>query len=638
MAVLLVKAAKIIALWIFDMEVHMRKFSKFLAAFISAVLVLSMAPAACFAEVLNTAPEAYDTIIDIVHTNDVHARVTGDPYVAALIQKLKSQGDSVLTMSAGDALHGQAIATLSRGENIVNIMNTVGYDIMVPGNHDFNYGISHLFELEKEMKFSLVAANVTDNATGKLAFTPYKMYETNGLNIGVFGLCTPETATKTNPKNVAGYTFEEPVPVAEQMVKELKSDGADVVIALTHLGIDPTTLPQERSDAVAAVDGIDVIIDGHSHTVLEHGEMVDGTLIAQTGSYLANIGLVRLYFNGGKLVAKTAELIPTPADGTANKWGLTPDPAVQAVIDAANQADTSVTAEVVGQTPINLDGEKQDVRSKETNLSDIICDSMIYATGADAALNNGGGIRASIAPGEITRGDVLDVLPFGDYIVTCEITGAELKQALELGLDTAPDPTPHFLQVGGIRVNYNSSLPAGSRVQSATFINGAALDDTKTYTVAVNDFLAAGGDNMTMFPDAPQIIYGAQDDALVSYIQSGVDLTNVQTGRLTDMTGIASAPAATASPQPTATPTPAATTQPTATPSPVLETPESPEENIPSPTPAASPYHVYVIKPGDCLYNIAKSLENVSWGMIADLNGIESPYIIYPGQKILLPY
>jgi 5'-nucleotidase len=550
----------------------------------------------------------YDSVITIVHTNDVHSRVNGEAYVSSLLKDLKSKNENVLLVSAGDVLHGQAFATLSTGKNVVDVMNAVGYNYMALGNHDFNYGINRLFELEKEMDFKVIAANVVKTDSGEKAFTDRYTVEIGGVEVGLFGLSTPETATKTNPKNVEGYTFTKPVPAAEEEAAALKADGADVIVAVAHLGLDTETAEDERSEAVAAVSGVDVIIDGHSHTVLEQGKMIGNTLIAQTGEYLNNIGVVKIYLKDKKVVDKTAELIRVPADDEAASSGFKPDEGISRLIADIDDKNKEITSQVIGKTPVKLEGARENVRSGETNLTNLITEAMIAATGADAAIENGGGVRASIEAGDITKGNVLEVLPFGNYIITVKATGAELLAALEHGVDTAPDAAAHLSQVGGISVKYDSSKEPGSRVQSVTFDGGGDLDPQKTYTIALNDFMAAGGDNYEMFKGRESMIYKSLDESLIDYIASGADLTQIEMGRLVDVNRTAASP-------------------------PVTE----PAAAEPEPTAAVTEQRAYVVVSGDYLIKIAEKYEGVTWRQIAESNSIGSPYIIYPGQELLIP-
>ena len=470
----------------------------------------------------------------IVHTNDVHARVGGEAYVASYVKNLKNAGENVILISAGDVLHGQTIATISQGKTVVDIMNAVGYDLLVPGNHDFNYGIARLMELEKSMNFELLAANVVNATTKASVFTSHTIKEIDGVKVGFFGLATPETVTKTNPKNVAGYDFTAPVAAAYEMIELLQDEGCEIIVAITHLGIDGETAATERSTAIAEIPGVNVVIDGHSHTVLEKGQLVRSTLIAQTGEYLNNIGVVKVSLAEDGLYLG-AKLVETPKEDT-EAWAA--DTAVLDVIKKAEDANAAITSQVIGKTPVTLDGERADVRTKETNLSALLTAAMLKATGADIAITNGGGIRASIEAGNITKGDVLTVLPFGNFICTVNVKGSEIIKALEHGMKGYPETAAQYPQISGIKATFDSSKEAGSRIVSVTMADGTALDPEKTYVVATNDFMAAGGDDYTMLGvKAGYMEYGSLDDALIDYIASGVDIAAIKLGAMVDVAG-----------------------------------------------------------------------------------------------------
>lgn len=495
-----------------------------------ALLLVSM----LFAGSVSAFAAEESTKLYIVHTNDVHSRVEVEAYASQLVKNKRLADENVLLLSAGDVLHGQPIATLSRGKSIVEIMNAAGYDAMVPGNHDFNYGTERLFQLEDQMDFPLLAANIKDYTTGGHAFRPYTIKEFGDMKVGIFGIATPETKTKTNPGNVKFLNFTSPEFAARQTVGKLQSLGCDVIIAITHLGDDKMTIPEERSDAVAQVPGIDVIIDGHSHTILENGRMSGSTLIAQTGCHGEKIGMVELDITNKKVTKKTATLITYPIEG--NPKALAPDPEVSALIAKINKANEKITSEIVGKTPVELNGEREVVRKAQTNLGDIITDAMLKETGAQIAFHNGGSIRATIKAGDITKGDVLTVLPFSNYIVVKQVTGDQLIKALEHSVSSYPELSGGFLHVGGFKFTFDPTAKVGSRVVSVTLNDGSAIERGKSYSLATNDYLVDGGDGFEMLnTSSSEIIYSALDEALIKYIQSNPVIKATDDGRVTDV-------------------------------------------------------------------------------------------------------
>ncbi len=457
----------------------------------------------------------------IYHTNDTHSRVDVFGYVATLMEESETAGSNVLYLDAGDTLHGQPIATTVKGESITNILNAAGTQVMTTGNHDYDYGLDRLIELSKMMDLPIVASNVYYKGTTNHIFSDYQVMEVDGVKIGVFGLATPETMTKTNPNNVVNVTFADPKTEAERVTKILREkEKCDVVISLAHLGVDESTVENLRSTYVAEkVNGIDIMIDGHSHSVIA-GEKHGDTLLVQTGEYGNNIGKLSFDIVDGKVVNLTDEILPTLDKDKKPVYESNAE--VLEVINKEKAAVEVVNKEVVGNTPYKLEGSREVVRLQESNLADLITEAMVSATGADVALTNGGGIRASIDAGEITKGEVVTVLPFGNFLVSETITGQQLKDALELGYSTPGVSAGFFSQVGGINVIVDTTKPTGERVVSITFDNGKKFDLKANYKLATNDFMVAGGDGYTMLSGKKDYReYNALDEVLISHINSG---------------------------------------------------------------------------------------------------------------------
>lgn len=456
--------------------------------------------------------------IIIVHTNDTHGRVEagtgmGFARINSKIKELKENNPGrVLVLDAGDTLHGQTILSISEGESMVEIMNLIGYDAMAAGNHDFNYGQDRLLELEGLANFPILAANVL-KADGTPLLTPYIIKELAGVKVAIFGLATPETLYKTHPDNVQGLTFKDPVATAGEMVKELK-DKADVIIALSHLGLDEGS-EVKSSDIAAQVKGIDIIIDGHSHTVIDGGMKVNNTTITQAGEYAKYVGIVDLKVGDDKKVSISAQLLDM------EEADLIPeDQQVLDLLAEIKEENSVITSEVVGNTDIKLDGERNHVRSNETNLGNLIADAMKAVANADIALTNGGGIRASINIGEITKGEIITVLPFGNFVVSKEVSGADIMLALENGFSKYPAYDGRFPHISGMRVVFNPTKPEGSRVVEVC-VGNAPLDVNRTYKLATNDFLAAGGDQYTVFADNEVLgEFGTLEEVVSEYIKT----------------------------------------------------------------------------------------------------------------------
>lgn len=548
---------------------------------------------------------ADDTVhLTIVHTNDTHARIQssssimGFAKIATKVAELRAENPNLLLVDAGDTFHGQTIATLNQGESITRVMNAMGYDVMVPGNHDFNYGKDRLLELKGMLDFPIISANIeTDKGTH---FLPgFIIKEVDGVKVGIFGLTTPETAFKTHPKNVEGLTFENPIERAQEMVDTLR-DYVDVLVCIGHLGEDEGSVYTSKK-VIEAVDGIDLFVDGHSHTTKSNGEMINNTLLVQTGSYDANLGVVDLTITDGKVVASSAKLITA-----AEAADVAEDPAVLEVIADVQAANDLITQVKVGETSVKLEGTRELVRTGETNLGNIITNAMLYETGAQIAITNGGGIRDSIQEGDITKGDVITVLPFGNYIITLDVKGSDIIKALENGVTDYPAAKGAFPHVAGISFTFDPEKPAMERVTSVTF-NGMPLDPDKYYSVATNDFMAAGGDEYTSLGASAQTgEYAALDEALIKYLEV-VDPATVQVeGRVKLY-------------------------DPNATEEPVV-TPTEPTPVEPTPTEEMT----YTVVSGDVLWKIAE-MYKTTWEALAEYNQLANPNLIFPGDVITIP-
>lgn len=474
--------------------------------------------------------------LTIFHTNDVHGNAVGDPAerdgnpvdkgvigyarYATILNKAREKGN-VLVFDAGDNLHGTNFASLSKGLNMVEMLNMVETAALTPGNHDFNYGSGRLKALKEEMEFPLLAANVVDEKNSALIFDDNKVFTVGGLKIGVFGLATEETKVKSSPINTEGILFKDPIATAEEQVAALKAQNVDLIVALSHIGMDKESDPNTY-DILDKVKDIDLYIDGHSHTLLEKGEKYKDTMIVSTGSYMNNIGKVELTFSDKNLESISASLITfkDARDGEVDKI-------VQDKLNELKAENDEVLGTVVGKALVKLDGEREQVRAGETNLGNLLTDAMLAESGADVALTNGGGIRASIDKGDITLGDVLTVLPFNNALTVIEVTGADIVKALEHGTDAWPNSAGKFPHVAGM--SYTLKQTADGVDVTDVKVGDEAIDLTKTYKLATNDFMAIGGDGYDMFKGKTQVtLLGLLSDILAEHIaeqyKDGVDI------------------------------------------------------------------------------------------------------------------
>ncbi|MGL4736326.1 MAG: bifunctional metallophosphatase/5'-nucleotidase, partial [Cellulosilyticaceae bacterium] len=374
---------------------------------------------------------------------------------------------------------------------------------------EFDFGSANLDAIAEELNYPIVAANVYKE--GKQAFKPYIIKEVDGLKVGIFGMSTPETVFKTHPDNVKGYEFRDIVKTAEETVKTLKeTEKADVIIMVSHLGLDEGN---DTSDKVAqAVAGIDVIVDGHSHTKLPEGRQVGETLIVSTGDKLQNMGKVQLTITDGKVTAKKASLVGY-ADVTA-----VPKQVIVDEIKRVEDEQQVILQEVVGTTAVELIGVREVVRAGESNLGQLATDAMIDLTGAQIAITNGGGIRASIKAGNITMQDMVTVFPFGNTIMVKEIKGSDVIAALEMGTSDYPVAKGAFPHTAGITFTLDAGAAKGNRIKDVK-VAGTPIDPSAMYTVATNDFMAVGGDGYTMFKGYPiKEEYNTLMDTLLAYV------------------------------------------------------------------------------------------------------------------------
>ncbi len=445
-------------------------------------------------------PLAGEVKLVIAHTNDMHARAVGDgktilgyDRIANYVNKLKVDNPNVLVIDAGDTLHGLPFANLERGSSIVKLMNAVPYDYMTVGNHDFNYGTSRLLELSKEMKFPILAANVIGKDGKPLFPKTYDIRDVQGVRVAFFGLASPETAYKSDPKGLEGVTFADPIATAQKIVKELTGK-YDVLVCISHIGIDRSSDPTSDKLA-AAVPEIDVIIDGHSHSSLEtvFAENKTPTLIASTGAQGEALGVIEITVGADRKVAsKTARTVKY-----ANTPDLGQDAAVKALIDAVSAGQAPMLAEKVGTTAVELVGKREIVRTSESNLGKLIANSMRYATGAEVALVGGGGVRDTIPAGDITKKHIFTVLPFGNYIQTAKIKGSEFDAIIEHGVGKLPAADGRFPHFAGLTYTLDATKPAGDRV-SNIMIGGTPVEAEREYLFATVNFYFNGGDDYKM--------------------------------------------------------------------------------------------------------------------------------------------
>ncbi|SME90785.1 2',3'-cyclic-nucleotide 2'-phosphodiesterase / 3'-nucleotidase / 5'-nucleotidase [Paenibacillus barengoltzii] len=472
---------------------------------------------------------AKDFELRVLHTNDTHAHLDN---IARRVTAINTaRNDHTLLLDAGDVFSGTLYFNQFNGLADLFFMNELKYDAMTFGNHEFDKGPGTLAEFIKQAKFPFVSANLDFSADADLKglshselgkgepgqIYPAVIKEIAGEKVGIIGLTTPETSVLSSPG--PDIKFADEVESTQKQVDALEAEGINKIVVLSHLGY---TVDQQLAEAV---DGIDIIVGGHSHTVLNAPEVhhadEEPTLIVQTGEYNQNLGQLDVTFDSeGKLTAWKGELIALDAKDDAGNFLIKSDAAAEAKLKeyAAPLEDLKKT--VIGKTETDLDGERGSVRKQETNLGDLIADGMrskvmsivkVPDVKGYVTIQNGGGIRASIKAGDITLGDLLTTMPFGNNLTALKMTGAEIVAALENGVSGVENGEGRFPQVSGLRFYYDSTKPgeviddvtgektqSGQRIVKVQIQNEGGtysdIDPKAYYIVATNSFMASGGD------------------------------------------------------------------------------------------------------------------------------------------------
>ncbi len=504
--------------------------------------------------------------LTIMHTNDVHGAY--GPYDAAadattdggaarqatVIEQIRAEGGNSILIDGGDRFTGTLFHQQWRGEDSARIMNAMGYDVMTVGNHEFDDGNEGLVKLVDSVEFPIVTANITFGADLSEKIKPYAIIEEGGQQIGVIGLTPPDTGILSSPADDVTFTADM-AGVVQAAVDELTAAGVNKIVMLTHIGL------AADMEVGALVSGVDVIIGGHSHTLLGNAYTAaeesypvvvqdkDGNnvYIVQAGSSLRYIGRLNVTWDAEGVVTAAA------GDTIFLSRYITPNADILAIINELRVPITELTATPVGESQVFLVGDRSVCRAEECNLGNLITDAMRAYSGAQIAITNGGGIRSNVPVGAdipadltlpevyaVTLGDVLTVLPFGNTVATFELKGSDVVAALENGVSQVENGAGRFPQVSGIRFSWDGSLEAGSRVVTVDVLgeNGeyAPLDPEATYTMVSNDFMRRGGDGYSAFGDNAINPYDGGsplDVVLGDYIKANSPINPLVEGRIT---------------------------------------------------------------------------------------------------------
>lgn len=465
--------------------------------------------------------------IVILYENDVHCAVEGYSKLAAMKNELKSEYEYVGVVSSGDFVQGGTLGAVSKGEYIVGLMNLVGYDAIAIGNHEFDYTISRLSELFELSKTKYISCNFAKIGEEKTYFEPFTIVSYGDVDIAYIGIVTPETITSARPsqfRNENGeiiYTFNESRlhEVVQESIDKATKSGADYVIALSHIGYDESGKIDDITDIIENTEGLDVVLDAHSHSVIEEkiikDKSGDDVLLTSTGTGFENIG--KLTIANGEFdteLVKTETYTKTDAD-------------VDAYIAEINESYAELGNRKIGESKVELITHNEEgarlVRTAETNLGNLCSDALFFVTNADVSYVNGGGLRAPIKSGDMTFNDIYSVFPFNNRIVTAEITGQVLLDMLEMSMISYPQEDGAFPHMSGITFSVNKSIPSSIKVDENGFFtkvdgdyrvydvkvldkesgNYKALELDKKYILAAADYYILNfGSGMSMFKDA----------------------------------------------------------------------------------------------------------------------------------------
>lgn len=503
----------------------------------------------------------------ILFTSDVHCGVDSGFGYAGLVQirdELEASGYQVILVDDGDFIQGAPMGAITEGEAIIDIMNEVGYDIVIPGNHEFDYGVDRFFDLVQMSDFEYISCNFTHE--GELVFSPYTIVSAGDLDIAFVGVTTPTTMTSVRATTfqdedgelIYGFmedeTGEAVYEAVQNAVDDARAEGADLVYLIAHLGNRATSEPWTYADVLSHTTGINVCLDGHSHDTDQIVMLnADGESVARSavGTRLNCIGYSHISADGSTI--DTGIWSWPNSEGAPELLNFRND--ISDLIDSENDSFESMLDEVVGSTsfrlaiydPTAVDGSGNPiriVRRSETNLADFCADAMRDQSGADIVLLCGGSVRTNIEEGDITYGDLMNVFPFGDDLAVVQMSGQQILDALEWGARALPDETGGFLQVSGLSYEIDMSVESGctaddsgsmtgitgDRRVSNVMVGGDPIVEDQVYTVCVQDYLLAQGDGYTVFADCPVV-----NNSIILDLQSLINyLTDTLGGQIPD--------------------------------------------------------------------------------------------------------
>ena len=485
-------------------------------------IALTLILCLCLSVTALAADAGFDGVLTIVHTNDVHGNEAVEPYVKGYADSLRAAGENVVLISAGDAFKGTPFASMTNGLDVATVMNMVGYDMFTIGNHEQMLGAELFGKIAEKVDFPILAANA--NSAWREAVPQIRDYvikEYGGTKIAFIGITTPGVGG-------ADAGAESVIEAAERAKAAAEAEGASVFIGVTHLGVKDGNEQLRSTYLAEQCPWLAAIIDSHCHTAHENGLMQGDVLIAETGEYGNNIGVVQLTFQGGEVTGKTAKLIPIK--GKEEECGITPDAEVQAFIDDVNEKSAAYLSEVVATTPVDLDGAREFSRVRETNFGNIVTDAMRAAGGTDLAFVAGPYIRNNIPAGDITRETLMKAMYEDVDLYTAEVPGLRIYEMLMEGVSKYPEEYNSFIHISGLSVTFSTDL--GNAILTATLDDGTPLDYYGTYTCTFR------ADNARYVSDYETAILNATIcSAMIDYLNSGAELHREVAGRIVPVEG-----------------------------------------------------------------------------------------------------
>ncbi|MBX5221302.1 LysM peptidoglycan-binding domain-containing protein [Rhizobium sp. NLR8a] len=631
-----------------------------------------------------------DYELNILHINDFHSRIEsinkfdstcsaeeegkkecfgGAARLKTAIDQRRQalSGKNVLLLNAGDNFQGSLFYTTYKGAAEAEFLNLMKFDAMTVGNHEFDDSEDGLATFLDKVQFPVVTANVKASAASKLGdrIKPSLVLDVGGQKIGIVGAVTNDTAELSSPG--PNVTIEDDVQTITSAVQDLKSQGVNKIIALTHVGY-----PRDLA-FIAKIPDVDVVVGGHSHSLLSNTDpkaegpyptMVDNpggykVPVVQAASYSKYLGDVVVNFDDNGVV-KEAKGDPILIDAS-----FTPDPAVVTRVAELAKPIEELRKKVIGSSESPIEGDRKVCRVKECSMGNLVADAILDRTknqGVTIAFQNGGGLRASIDGGDITQGEVITVLPFQNTLATFEATGADVVKALENGVSQVDQGAGRFPQVAGLKFSFDQSKPVGSRVSDVQVKEGddfAPINPAKTYKIATNNFMRAGGDGYSIFKQGKNAYDYGPDlaDVTADYVAAHSPYKPYTDGRVTEIGAtVAQAPAAEpaapapAAPAPATEPAPApaapAAPAPAIEPAPAAPAPATPAAPAPAaePAPAASAPaattpSTHVIAAGDTFWDLAVSFygDGTLWRKLSEANGKPNPHHLTVGKEIQVP-